>query len=63
MGTQRIKRNMNLTLDDPVQWCKQKIAQADYIVRKGKNWYVHAGDALITINAHSYTIITAHKEK
>ena len=63
MGTQRIKRNMDLTSDDPVQWCKRKIAQADHIVRKGKNWYVHTGDTVITINAHSYTIITAHKEK
>ena len=63
MGAERIKRNLGLTSDNPMQWCKQKIKQADSIVRKGKNWYVHAGNVVITVNAHSYTIITAHKEK
>jgi hypothetical protein len=33
------------------------------IVRKGKNWYVNVDNCEITINAHSYTIITAHKLK
>ena len=63
MGAERIKRNLGLTTDNPVQWCRQKIEQADSIVRKGKNWYVHVGNVVITVNAHSYTIITAHKEK
>lgn len=62
MGAERIKQNLGLAVGDPVQWCKQRIAQADNIVRKGKNWYVYTGDAIITINAHSYTIITAHKK-
>ena len=61
LGVERIKRNLALECDDVVAWCKEKIAQADEITRKGKNWYVHAGDAIITINVHSYTIITAHK--
>ena len=63
MGAQRIKRNLGLTWHDPVLWCKQRIEQAENIVRKGKNWYVHVNNAVITINAHSYTIITAHKDK
>ena len=33
------------------------------IIRKGKNWYVSIDDIIITVNAYSYTIITAHKEK
>ena len=33
------------------------------IERKEKNWYAAAEDCVITINAHSYTIITAHKGK
>ncbi|MDR3051516.1 MAG: DUF3781 domain-containing protein [Oscillospiraceae bacterium] len=61
LGLQRITRNLHLSADDVVDWCKQKIAQPDEIIRKGKNWYVYADNAIITINAHSYTIITAHK--
>jgi len=61
LGEIRIKRNLNLEIEDAVNWCIQKTEHADSIVRKGKNWYVYAGNAAITINAHSYTIITAHK--
>jgi hypothetical protein len=61
MGLARIKRNLNLKTADVVRFCKQKIERADDIVRKGKNWYVGAGSSIITVNAHSYTIITAHK--
>ena len=63
LGAERIKRNLALECDDVVDWCKQKAAQADEITRKGKNWYVRAGEAIITINANSFTIITAHKKK
>ena len=31
--------------------------------KKDKNWYVYIKDAIITINASSYTIITAYKRK
>ena len=61
LGAVRIKRNLELETKDIVSWCVQKIKQADNIIRKGKNWYVRTDDAVITINAHSYTIITAHK--
>jgi hypothetical protein len=63
LGVLRIKRNLNLETDDVVNWCIQKIGQADQIIRKGKNWYVYVDDSVITVNAHSYTIITAHKNK
>jgi len=62
LGVLRIKQNLGLTDDDVVAWCKEKTILADKIIHKGKNWYVYAGDAVITINAHSYTIITAHKQ-
>ena len=61
LGMERIKRNLDLQTDDVVKWCRQKIENADEIIRKGKNWYVYADDTVITVNAHSYTIITAHK--
>ena len=61
MGQVRIKQNLNLKIDDVVNWCKQAITEATKINREGKNWYVEFDNAVITINAHSYTIITAHK--
>lgn len=63
LGVVRIKRNLSLETDDVVNWCKQQILQADSIVRSGKNWYAYVGNAIITVNANSYTIITAHKNK
>ena len=62
LGIVRIKRNLGLDTDDVVSWCKQSVAQADNIYREGKNWYVSFRDCIITINAKSYTIITAHKK-
>ena len=39
------------------------ILQFTSITRKGKNWYITVEGCIITVNAHSFTIITAHKEK
>ena len=62
LGIKRIKRNLGLRTENVVDWCVQKTKQAECIIRKGKNWYVHAGNSIITINAGSYTIITAHRQ-
>lgn len=62
MGVERIKRNLSIETDDIVQWCKTKILSADAVItRRGKNWYADIDNCEITVNAHSYTIITAHK--
>jgi hypothetical protein len=61
MGITRIKNNLELETNDVVEWCK-KIKSAKDISMNGKNWYVDIGDSIITINKHSYTIITAHKK-
>jgi len=62
LGVERIKRNLCLDNKDIVGWCKQKIQDDNSsIIRNGKNWYVKIGNYEITINASSYTIITAHK--
>ena len=64
LGVERIKRNLCLDVDDVIIWCKEKIKESDSsIIRKGKNWYVGTADCKITVNAHSYTIFTAHKLK
>jgi len=63
LGIVRIKKNLKLETDDVVKWCKNIVKNADNIIRKGKNWYVYKKDLIITINANSYTIITAHKKR
>ena len=62
LGNIRIKRNLELNINDVVEWCKQKIKLSDNLIKKGKNWYVSFENYIITINAKSYTIITAHKK-
>ena len=55
MGAERIRKNLSLG---------EQLRRSDAVfVRKGKNWYVHGAGCVITINADSYTIITAHPEK
>jgi ribosomal protein S18 acetylase RimI-like enzyme len=61
LGAVRIKRNINLQSEDVVSWCKEAVKRADISVGLGKNWYVYWNGVAITINAHSFTIITAHK--
>ena len=63
LGIERVKKNLILDTADVVAWCKQKTNNADKIIRKGKNWYVYVDGAILTINAHSFTVITAHKDK
>ena len=63
LGVERIKKNLNLEIPDVVAWCKERILNANDILQQGKNWYVGVGNVRITINAHSFTIITAHKVK
>ncbi|WP_330635937.1 DUF3781 domain-containing protein [Faecalicatena contorta] len=47
-----------------VDWCTEKVSSDDALItRRGKNWYVQADHCIITVNAHSYTIITAHRER
>lgn len=63
MGAERIKRNLGLTTEDVVAWCKGQIKTADITICQGKNWYVYKNGAVITVNAKSFTVITAHKIK
>ncbi len=64
MGVDRIRKNLGFDENDVVMWCKSKILDDDAdITRQGKNWYVRIDGCVITVNAGSYTIITAHKEK
>ncbi|MDE6055000.1 MAG: DUF3781 domain-containing protein [Lachnospiraceae bacterium] len=63
MGVERIKRNLSIETDNVVAWCRAKILDKDALIeRVGKNWYASIGNYKITVNAYSYTIITAHLE-
>ncbi len=63
LGAVRIKRNLALECDDAVEWCREKILSPNtFIERRGKNWYITVDGCVITVNAYSYTIITAHKK-
>lgn len=64
LGLLRIRKNLSLDAEDVVSWCKDKItAENANIERKGKNWYIAVDGCMITVNAYSYTIITAHRKK
>ena len=64
MGVDRIKRNIGVDVEDIVEYCVDKIKQDNAVIeKKEKNYYVTVDGIIITVNASSYTIITAHKEK
>ena len=64
LGLQRICKNLNICNKNTVEWCKKQIMDSSSkITLKGKNWYISINNNVFTVNAHSYTIITAHKEK
>jgi hypothetical protein len=63
MGEERIRRNLGLDCDDVIAWCRSAIQNIpdESVIRKGKNWYVHGDGFVLTINASTASIITAHK--
>lgn len=63
MGIERIKKNLNLCNEDVINYCKNAILNAEMIKQIGKNYYVYYKDKVITVNAKSYTVITAHPNK
>lgn len=64
LGVIRIKKNLSLNVENVIEWYKEKISLSNAkIIRKGKNWYITIDNCIITVNAYSYTVITAHKVK
>lgn len=63
LGVKRIRRNLSLETHDVVEYCTDILKNEDYdIDKKGKNFYVKYEDITFTINASSFTIITAHRK-
>lgn len=65
LGVERILRNLSLdNQTDVVKWCKQKSQVTGALIkRQGKNYYIQVEGCVIMVNAHSFTIILAHKLK
>ncbi len=65
LGIIRIKKNLSLNdCDDVIEWCKKQISQKKTnTFRRGKNLYISFDYFIITVNASSFTIITAHKKR
>ena len=64
LGVKRIRRNLSLSEGDVVDYCKRRINDEKSVVYKeGKNFYCEIDGERITVNHHSFTIITAHKIK
>ena len=62
LGEERIKRNLDVKVDNIVNYCIDKIKNKNTVIyRVGKNYYCEVDNIKITINVSSYTIITAHK--
>lgn len=61
MGAERIKRNISLEASDAIRLCQGAVLNGSaFIERIGKNWYITVNSFRLTVNAHSYTVITAH---
>ena len=64
LGEERIRRNLEMPNGDIVSLCKTIFLDDNNIIeRRGKNWYVTYGRSIWTVNASSFTIITAHRTK
>lgn len=64
LGDRRIRKNMDINVSDVVVWCREQIENKNAVItRRGKNWYIEINNCIITVNAYSLTIITAHKKE
>lgn len=61
LGIKRIAKHLDIKENSALEYCKKKILEEGCnVFKKGKNFYCKVDNIVITINSHSYTIITAH---
>lgn len=64
LGELRIKRNLGFENTDVIEFCKSIIRNKKCnMYRQGKNYYFKLDNIVLTVNAKSYTVITAHNVK
>ena len=62
LGMERIRKHLGVSGSNITAWCREQISAPEaVIIRQGKNWYVRVSGCLFTVNASSFTIITAVK--
>lgn len=62
LGEQRIRKNLDLNVPSVVEWAKSRIRSPKAeITRVGKNYQALCENCRITVNASSFTVITAHR--
>lgn len=59
----KIIRNLNLDVVDVLAWCKLQIENPETITKTDQNWNIRGKGFVIVIDAITYEIITARKEK
>lgn len=65
LGEERIRRNLDIPNKDIeiIKFMRDMILDDNATIeRRGKNWYITFGGCVITVNASSLTIITAHRK-
>lgn len=63
LGEQRVRKNLDLNVPSVVEWAKSRIRSPKAeITRVGKNYQALCENCRITVNAGSFTIITAHRK-
>lgn len=61
LSEQRIRKNLDLSVPNVAEWARAQIrSPKSQITRIGKNYQIICGNFRITVNAGSFTIITAH---
>lgn len=62
LGLIRIQNNLNISIN-PIDYFLSHFTSLSQVYKNHKNWYVIINDAVFTINASNYCIITAHQKK
>lgn len=62
LGEVRIKKNLGLECVKVIEFCKSLIQNEKCnVYKQGKNYYFELDNIKLTVNAKSFTVITAHK--
>lgn len=62
LGEERLIKNLKLTNKNPIRYVKELLRNSrSHVYKKGKNFYCEYNHTRLTINADTFTVITAHK--
>ncbi|HBB05501.1 MAG TPA: conjugal transfer protein [Firmicutes bacterium] len=61
-GEERLIQNLKLANRNPIRYVKDVLRNPkSHVYKKGKNFYCEYNHVRLTINASTFTMITAHK--